>query len=115
MLTDVSRQLLMGPPSDALVPEPFDLLAAVAPRMEAGAISPAWGSYLYTTYQQDLLKDRPTGAPRRSQPEVERAVEGYVEFFRLRARDGRKPRTIEDAGFDDTRAWRDERPSAKAA
>jgi len=109
VLIDVSRQLLMGPPSDALVPELFDFLAAVAPRMEAGAISPAWGSYVYTTYQQDMLKERPTGVPRRSRPEVERALQGYVEFFRLQAREGRKPRTIEDAGFDDTRAWRDER------
>lgn len=109
VLTDVSRQLLMRPPSDAVVPEMFDLLTAVAPRMEAGAISPAWGSYIYTTYQQDLLKERPTGAPRRSRPEVERALEHYVEFFRLQARDGRRPRTIEDAAMEETGAWRDER------
>jgi hypothetical protein len=109
VLTEVSRQLLMSPPPDALVPELFDVLTSIAPRMEAGAISPAWGSYLYTTYQQDLLKERPSGTPRRSRPEVEHAVEGYVDFFRLRARDGRMPRTIEDAAFEDTRAWRDER------
>jgi len=105
VLTDVSRQLLMAPPSDALIPELFDLLTAVAPRMEGGAISPAWGSYIYTTYQQDMLKDRPTGSPRWSGAEVEKALDGYVVFFRLRAREGRKPRTIEDAAFEDTRSW----------
>ena len=109
VLTEVSRQLLMTSPPDALVPELFDVLTSIAPRMEAGAISPAWGRYLYTSYQQDLLKERPTGTPRRSRQEVEHAVEGYVDFFRLRARDGRKPRTIEDAAFEDTRVWRDER------
>ena len=49
VLTEVSRQLLMSPPPDAVVPELFDVLTSIAPRMEAGAISPAWGSYLYTT------------------------------------------------------------------
>jgi hypothetical protein len=108
LLTEVSRQLLMSPPSDAYVPELFDLLTAVAPRMEQGAVSPAWGSYIYTTYQQDMLKDRPTGSPRRSKAEVEKALDGYVEFFRLRAREGRKRRTMEDAAFEDTRGWRDD-------
>ena len=109
ILTEVSHQLLMGPPSDALVPELFDFLAAVAPRMEAGSISPAWGSYVYTTYQQDMLKERPAGVPRRSQPEIRRALDGYVDFFRLQAREGRKPRTIEDEALDATIQWRDER------
>jgi hypothetical protein len=107
VLGEVSRQLLMAPSPDAYVPELFDLLAAMAPRMEQGAISAAWGSYIYTTYQQDMVKDRPTGAPRPSRAEVEKALDGYVEFFRLRQ--GRKLRTIEDAGFDDMRGWRDER------
>jgi hypothetical protein len=106
VLTDVARQLLTTPPPDALVPEMFDLLAAIAPRMEAGAISPAWGSYLYTTHQQNLLRERPTGLPRPSRAEVDRVVEGYVKFFRLAG--GRKLRTIEDAAFEDTRGWRDE-------
>ena len=108
VLGEVSRQLLMAPPPDAYVPELFDLLTAVAPRMEQGAISPACGSYIYTTYQQDMVQDRPTGSPRRSKAEVEKALDGYVEFFRLRAREGRKPRTMEDAAFEDTRGWRDE-------
>jgi hypothetical protein len=108
VLAEVARQLLATPPPDALVPELFDLLAALAPRMEAGAISPAWGSYVYTSYQRDLVHDRPTGVPRRSRPEVERALEEYVEFFRLQARPGRKARTIEDAGFEEMRGWRDE-------
>jgi hypothetical protein len=86
VLDDVARQLAMAAPPDALVPELFDLLAAMAPRVEARAISPAWASYVYTSYQRDLVKDRPTGVPRRTEGEVARALDGYVEFFRLRAR-----------------------------
>jgi hypothetical protein len=54
-----------------------------------------------------MVKERPTGTPRRSRAEVEQALDGYVEFFRLQ--EGRRLRTIEDAGFEDTRSWRDER------
>jgi hypothetical protein len=113
VLTDVAHQLLDGPPADPLVPELFDLLAALAPRMETGAISPAWGSYVYTSYRQDLVKERPTGIPRRAAAEVGRALDTYVEFYRLRAREGRKPRTVEDAAFEDTREWRREQREAR--
>jgi hypothetical protein len=113
LLVDVARQLLLSPPRDVLVPELFDLLVALGPRMESGTISTTWGSYVYTTYQRDLVRDRPTGAPRRSLPEVERAVDGYIAFFRLRAREGRKPETIVDAGFQDMQDQRDERRRAR--
>jgi hypothetical protein len=106
VLTNVAHQLLTRTPPDAFVPEMFDFLAAIAPRMEAGAISPAWGSYLYTTHQQDLVRERPTGLPRPSRAEVDRMVDGYVEFFRLQP--GRKLRTIEDAAFEDTQQQREE-------
>lgn len=107
ILADVARQLLMAPPSDALVPEMFDFLAAVAPRMEKGVISAGWGTYLYTSYQRDLVRDRPSGAPRRSHAEIEKSVDESVEFFHLRA--GRKTRTIEDVGLEEMQGWRDER------
>ena len=58
-------------------PKLFDLLVDTAPRMESGTISTTWGSYVYTTYQRDLLRERPTGAPRRSPPEVTRAVDAW--------------------------------------
>jgi hypothetical protein len=109
VLGRVAGQLLATPPPDVLVPELFDLLTAIAPRIEAGAISPAWGSYMYTSHQQNLLRDRPTGVPRPSRAEIERVVDGYVDFFRLRAREGRRPRTLEDAAFEGMRGWRDER------
>jgi hypothetical protein len=107
ILAEIARQLLAARPPDAQVPELFDFLAAIAPRMEAGAISPAWGSYLYTTHQQNLARDRPTGVPRPSRAEVDRMVDHYVEFYRLKT--GRKPRTVEDAAFEDMQDWRNER------
>ena len=103
------RLLLMSPPPDALVPELFDLLVRMSPRMESGAVSPAWASYIFTSYQRDLLHDRPAGTPRRSLPEVEQALEGYVKFFRLQARPGGGPGSIEGAAFEDTQAWRNDR------
>lgn len=108
VLNDVSRQLLMTPSDDALVPELFELLTVMAPRIEAGAISPAWGSYIYTTYRQDLAQSRPTGAPRRSRAEVETSLDGYVEFFELRGREAPTSPTPEDAAFEATKAWRDQ-------
>ena len=106
VLTNVAHQLLTPAPPDPYVPELFDFLAAIAPRMEAGAISPAWGSYLYTTHRQNLARERPTGLPRPSRAEIERMVDGYVKFFRLQP--GHKLQTIEDAAFEDTRQQRDE-------
>ena len=108
VLADVSQQLVEPPPPDPLVPELFDVLVALAPRMEKGAISPAWASYVYTTYQRDLRRDRPSGTPRRSPAEVETAVQGYVEFYRLHVREGQRPVTLEDAGYQDTIEWRNE-------
>jgi len=108
VLADVSQQLLQAPPPDPLVPELFDVLVAVAPRMENGAISPAWASYVYTSYERDLRHDRPNGRPRRSPAEVENAVQGYVDFFRIRMREGQRQPTLEDAGFEDTLEWRNE-------
>src|SRR5262245_12965708 len=51
ILANVNRQLLMPPPSDALVPELFDLVTIVSSRVATGEISLNWVAYLYTTYQ----------------------------------------------------------------
>ncbi len=80
----------------------------MAPRIEAGAVSPGWGSYIYTAYRQDLMQRRPTGTPRRSEAEVETALDGYVEFFELRARETQSAPTPEDAAFEATKAWREQ-------
>jgi hypothetical protein len=109
VVADVSAQLLQPPPPAALVPELFDVLVSVAPRMESGVISPAWASYVYTGYERDLRRARPDGVPRRSAAEVETAVQGYVEFYRLRAREGHPLPTLEHAGFEDAMQQRDER------
>jgi hypothetical protein len=77
--------------------------------MEARTISPAWASYVYTTYQRDLVRDRPTGTPRRSPAEVETAVDAYVEYFRLRARDDRPALDPAAAGMEAVQEWRTER------
>ena len=78
ILAYLASQLDLGATVPALLRiSPIHLLAVLAPRMEVGAISPAWGSYVYTSYQQDLLRDRPTGVPRRSRAEVERAGARY--------------------------------------
>lgn len=108
-LANVSSQLLIPPPADPLVPELFDFLTAMAPRMEAGVISPAWGSYLYTSYEQDLVRERPKGIPRRTRSEIDAALDRYVEFFHLRARSGDTAAHQQSQGFESMREWRDER------
>lgn len=80
------RLLLLAPPADPLVPELFDLVTAVSSRVASGQIDFAWAAYVYTSYERDLVRDRPTGAPRRAFAEVEREVERYVEFYALQRR-----------------------------
>jgi hypothetical protein len=81
----LNRQLLMAPPADVLAPELFDFVVALAPRMEAGVVSSAWGSYLFTTYQRDLRAERPDGRPRRSPREIDAILDGWIEFYRIQA------------------------------
>src|SRR5262249_51463099 len=45
IVAGVQRQLLMAPVDDALVPEMFDVLIALAPRMESGTVGAAWASW----------------------------------------------------------------------
>jgi hypothetical protein len=80
------RLLLLNPPPDALVPELFDLVTAVSSRVATGEIDFAWAAYVYTSYERDLVRDRPQGAPRRALSEVEREVERYVQFYALQKR-----------------------------
>jgi hypothetical protein len=109
VLAGVNRQLLMPPPDDVFAPELFDFVVALAPRMESGTVSPAWGSYLYTTYQRALREERPDGRPRRSAAEIEPVLDGYVEFFQIRfdPRGQQRPDPAAD-GFEAVREWRDE-------
>lgn len=110
LLAGMNRQVLMGPPDDVLVPELFDFVVVMAPRMEAGVISPGWASYLYTTYQRDLRAERPGGAPRRSIPEITVVLDGWVEHYHIRAnpRAAAQP-AVRDAEFDALREYRDDR------
>ena len=109
IVAGVDRQLLMPPPDDALVPELFDFVVALAPRMEAGAIDAAWGSYLYTTYQRELRQDRPDGRPRRTTAEIDAVLDGFVAFYHIRANPRVVRPTAESQGFEATQEWRNER------
>jgi hypothetical protein len=108
VVAGVDRQLLMPAPDDALVPELFDVVVALAPRMESGAVRPSWGSYLYTTYERELRRDRPTGRPRRTSAEIETVLDGYVEFFRIRADPRAVRATPERGGFEAMQDWRNQ-------
>jgi hypothetical protein len=82
----LQRTLLLQPIDDVYVPELFDLMTAVTTRVSSGEIDLSWAAYVYTSYQRDLILQRPGGVPRRSVDEVERAVRDYVEFYRLEKR-----------------------------
>jgi hypothetical protein len=109
ILAGINRQLLMPSPDDVFAPELFDFVVVLAPRMESGTVSPAWASYLYTTYQRELREERPDGRPRRPAAAIEPVVDGYIEFYRIRLdpRGQQRPDPAAD-GFEAVRQWRDE-------
>lgn len=80
------RMLLMPPPQDALVPELFDLVTALAARSAAGSMSMNWSAYVYTSYFQDMMRERPTGEPARTPEQVAAEVERYAQFYALQQR-----------------------------
>jgi hypothetical protein len=96
----LNKLLLMPPPPDALVPELFDLMTAMSQRVSSGQIDFAWAAYVFTSYQQDLLRDRPDGKPRRRFDEVEAALAKYVEFYHLEKRPDAKGLTVRDLTGD---------------
>jgi hypothetical protein len=82
----INRALLLEPPADALVPELFDLLGALSPRVASGQIDLDWAAYVYTSYLRDMVRDRPRGKPRRTPEAIEAAVIEYVRFYSLQKR-----------------------------
>lgn len=86
ILVALNRGVLMPPPSDAIVPELFDFTALLAARMESGDVSSDWAAYLYTSYQRDMVKERPDGSPRRSAPAIAQALAKSMEFYRIEKR-----------------------------
>jgi hypothetical protein len=103
ILVNVNRQLFMPPPSDALVPELFDLVTLVSSRVATGEISLNWVAYLYTTYQRDMVEQRPTGTPRRSMDQVRAELDRLVAFYAIQKRpeqDGIKVGDILGTGDD---------------
>jgi hypothetical protein len=107
VLDGLNRQLLMSPPADALVPELFDFVVALAPRMESGTVSPAWGSYLYATYQRDLNGEPNRG--RRTTPQIDAALDHWIDFYQIRANPRVARPSLEAGGFEATQDWRNER------
>ena len=82
----IHRQLLIAPPSDALVPELYDLVTLLSARVASGEISLSWSAYIYTSHLRDAALARPDGKSRLSQAALERIVQRQVEFFSLRKR-----------------------------
>jgi hypothetical protein len=86
ILGSLNRQLLMPAPPDALVPELFDLVTLVSSRVATGDISLNWVAYLYTTYQRDMVDQRPNGTPRRTLDQVHAELDRLVQFYAIQKR-----------------------------
>lgn len=86
ILRNINRQLLMPAPDDPLVPELFDLVTLVSSRVATGEISLNWVAYIYTTYQRDMLAQRPTGTPRRTTDQVRAEIDRLVAFYAIQKR-----------------------------
>jgi hypothetical protein len=82
----MNRLLLLEPPSDAMVPELFDVMTFLSARIATGEVSPNWGAYLYTKYVRDMARDRPTGEPKRDTADVEADLKGAMEFYAIQKR-----------------------------
>lgn len=80
------RMLLAPPPPDALVPELFEVVTDLAQRGASGAMSLNWSAYVYSTYLQDMLRDRPTGAPARSHDQITAEIDRLVTFYSITKR-----------------------------
>lgn len=100
-IADIHRQLLIAPPSDALVPELYDLVTLLSERVATGEINLNWAAYVYTSHLRDVVGERPNGVPRLEMAALEDYVQAQVEFFYLRKRpdvDGHRFRDFVDDG-----------------
>jgi hypothetical protein len=86
ILSTINKQLLMPAPPDALVPELFDLVTLVSSRVATGEISLNWVAYIYTSYQRDMVEQRPSGTPRRNREQVKAELERLVRFYAIQKR-----------------------------
>jgi hypothetical protein len=86
ILANINRQLLMPAPPDTLVPELFDLVTLVSSRVATGDISLNWVAYIYTTYQRDMVDQRPNGTPRRNLDQVHAELDRLVQFYSIQKR-----------------------------
>jgi hypothetical protein len=78
VIADVERKLRIGPSEKTLVPELFDVVLALARRLEARRMSPAWAGRLYGAYRRETRIDRPDGQPRRTRADVEALLDAWV-------------------------------------
>jgi hypothetical protein len=86
LLARLHGLLLMPPPPPGMVEELFDYATLLSYPVATGRISLAWASYLYTSHLRDLVRDRPTGAPRHVEEELRAELAREVDFFTLRKR-----------------------------
>ena len=94
MLAQMNRYLLMPPPADAQVPELFDLVTQLSSRIATGEVSLNCAAYIYTTYQRDMIQQRPGGQPRRSPDEVGAQLARCIEFFHIQKRPDQRGVTV---------------------
>ena len=96
VVAGLSRALLLEPPPDALVPELFDVVTVASRRVASGEMSFDWLAHCYTTYERDLLAQRPSGMPRRSLDEVQAEMDRYTAFYAIQKRPDARGVTIQD-------------------
>jgi len=85
VIVDVERQLRIGPSESALVPELFDVVLALARRLDARRMSAAWAGRLYASYRRETRTDRPDGFPRRTCADIEALLDAWVLCYSVDA------------------------------
>jgi hypothetical protein len=85
VIADVERQLRLVPTEGALVPELFDVVGALARRVEARRMSPGWAGRLYASYRREARIHRPDGFPRRTRADVEALLDAWMLCYSVDA------------------------------
>lgn len=83
--------LLLEPAPAPLEGELYTYYLLISERAATGEIPPWWAAYLYTSYFRDMLRDRPSGIPRRSREDLKSHLQAEIDYYYIRKRPGAQP------------------------
>jgi hypothetical protein len=77
-----------------MVPELFEVVRDLSADVATGDVSLNWAAWIYSTYQQDMLRDRPGGQPPRSPEAVGGEIARLRDYYAIQKRPEAKGVTV---------------------